>query len=105
MAAASTAFVLRVVAQLNERDLLPLVRDVCRAHGVTLEEVCGRLRSRSVCSARHEVWWRVLHHAGRQYTFRDLARVFERDHRTIGSGIRAHKRRLATPSAPERPCE
>jgi hypothetical protein len=37
-----------VVDSLRVRDLLALVDDVCKRRGVTLDEVCGRTRSRAV---------------------------------------------------------
>jgi hypothetical protein len=92
---------LRVLAQLNERDLLPLVRDVCRAHGVTLEELCGTLRSRSIHRARQEVWWRLRNHPGKHYSFGDLGRIFVRSADTIAEGVHAHAGRLAMPSYPK----
>jgi chromosomal replication initiation ATPase DnaA len=102
MATSSTTIGLRALAELNARDLLPIVRDVCRVHGVTLEEVCGTLRSRSVNRARHEVWWRVRNHPGRHYSASDLGRIFARNPETIRVGVHAHARRLAADSVPER---
>jgi hypothetical protein len=98
----SRALALRVLAQLNERDLLPIVRDVCRAHGVTLDELCGTLSSRSIHRARQEAWWRVHNHPGRHYTFSDIGRIFARPPDTIASGVRRHAaRRRAMPSRPQ----
>lgn len=91
---------LRTLAELNERDLLPIVRAVCRAHGVTLEELCGPVRSRSVYRARHEAWWRVWSHPERHYSHSDLGRIFGRNPDTIRQGIQAHLRRLTAPSDP-----
>jgi hypothetical protein len=96
-----TSSSLRVIADLNARDLLPVVREVCRMHGVTLEEVCGRLRSQSVNRARHELWWRVRNHPERHYSFSDLARIFDRHPSSIQEGIAVHAHRLAKRPRPE----
>jgi hypothetical protein len=99
MATSSIPIGLRVLAELNARDLLPIVRDVCRVHGVTLEEVCGTLRSNSVARARHEAWWRVWHHPDRHYSLDDVSRIFARSRAAVEYGARAHRRRLAALSA------
>ena len=86
---------LRVLAELNARDLLPVVRDVCRRHGVTVEEVCGTLRTRSIVRARREAWWHLRHHPERHYSVGDVSRIFGRPASTIDEGIRDHACRLA----------
>jgi hypothetical protein len=103
MTTSPTSLALGVLAELNARELLPLVRDVCRLHGVTLDEVCGLLRSRSIVRARHEAWWRVRNHPGRHYSLGDVARIFGKARKSVTGGVRAHARRLAAPSAPELP--
>lgn len=99
MTTSTTSIALRVLAELNARDLLPIVRDVCRAHGVTLDEVCGTLRTHSVARARHEAWWRVLNHPDRHYSIEDVARIFARSGSTVDWGIQSRARRLAALSA------
>jgi chromosomal replication initiation ATPase DnaA len=84
-----------VADQLRARDLLPLVDDVCKRRGVTLDEVCGRARSKAIARARQEVWWRIRHHPEREYSYPEIARLFARDHTTIMAGIGAHERRAA----------
>jgi chromosomal replication initiation ATPase DnaA len=103
MDASRRSIALRVIAELNARELLPIVRDVCRAHGVTLDEVCGTIRSRSVSRARHEAWWRLRHHPERHYSWGDLGRIFAQRDASIRDGVRAHARRLAALSAPKLP--
>jgi chromosomal replication initiation ATPase DnaA len=85
----------RVIVELSARDLLVVVRDVCRQHGATLEEICGTLRSPNIVLARHEAWWRVRHHPGRHYSNADVSRIFGKAHSTVVEGVRAHARRLA----------
>jgi chromosomal replication initiation ATPase DnaA len=84
-----------LVDGLHVRDLLELVAEVCKHRGVTLDEVCGRTRSRAVSYARQEVWWRLRHHPDRYYSYPEIARLFARDHATIIAGISAHERRVA----------
>jgi hypothetical protein len=96
MATSRTISALRIIAELTARDLLPVVREVCRLHGVTLEEVCGTLNSWSIARARHEAWWRVRHHPERHYSICDVGRIFGRSAATIQYGIRVHARRRAT---------
>jgi hypothetical protein len=95
MTTSRTGIALRTIAELTARDLLPIVRDVCRQHGVTLEEVCGTLRTRSIVLARREVWWRVRNHPERHYSVDDVSRIFGKGNSTVDEGIRAHARRLA----------
>jgi chromosomal replication initiation ATPase DnaA len=84
-----------VADQLRVRDLLPLVDEVCKRRGVTLNEVCGRARSQAISRARQEVWWRIRHHPEREYSYPEIARLFARDHTTIMAGISAHERRTS----------
>jgi chromosomal replication initiation ATPase DnaA len=86
---------LAVIDALGARDLLDLVAGVCRAHGVTLDEVCGRQRTQAVSWARHEAWWRLRHHPGRHYSLAEIGRLFGRDHTTVRHGIELHDRRSA----------
>jgi hypothetical protein len=95
MATSRPSTALGTIAELTARDLLPVVRDVCRQHGVTLEEVCGTLCSWSIARARHEAWWRVRHHPERHYSISDVGRIFGRSAATIQYGIRVHARRRA----------
>lgn len=103
MVPSQTSLALRVLAELNSRELLPIVREVCRLHGVTLDEVCGLLRSRSVGRARQEAWWRVRHHPERHYSLGDVARIFGKSRKSITGGVRAQARRLAAHPAPDLP--
>jgi chromosomal replication initiation ATPase DnaA len=84
-----------VADQLRVRDLLPLVDEVCKRRGVTLNEVCGRARSQAISRARQEVWWRIRHHPEREYSYPEIAQLFARDHTTIMAGISAHERRTS----------
>lgn len=91
---ATIATAARIIEGLRVRDLLELVEDVCKARGVILHDLCGRIRSRSVARARQEVWWRVRRHPERYYSVLEIARLFDRDHATVQAGIDAHEQRL-----------
>ena len=90
---------LDVRAELDVRDLLTLASDVCRSRGVTLAELCGRVRSQSVARARQELWWLLRHDSERCYSFADIGRLFGRDHTTVMLGVLAHERRRVARSA------
>jgi len=83
-----------VIEALDARALLDLVAGVCRAHGVTLDELCGRARTRAASCARHEAWWQLRHHPRLHYSLADIGRLFQRDHTTIRHGIEAHQVRF-----------
>jgi chromosomal replication initiation ATPase DnaA len=82
-----------IVRDLEERNLLSLVLDVCKRRGVLLRELCGRSHRRSASWARQEVWARLRTDPERFYSFPDIARLFRRDHSTVLAGVRAHTRR------------
>ena len=81
-----------IVAELAVRDLLVVVDDVCRARRVTREELCGRGRTKAVASARRELWWHLRHHPELSFSYEEIGRLFNRDHATVISGVRAHER-------------
>jgi len=82
-----------VIEALGARGLLDLVAGVCRTHGVTLDEVCGRARTRAASCARHEAWWQIRHHPELHYSLADIGRLFQRDHTTVRHGVEAHQAR------------
>jgi chromosomal replication initiation ATPase DnaA len=84
---------LAVLDDLQARDLLVVVLDVCRCRGVRVEDVCARKRFQSVSRARQEIWWRLRNHAERHYSLSEIARLFGRDPTTVLAGVAAHDRR------------
>lgn len=82
-----------IIASLAVRGLLDLADAVCKAHGVTRQQLCGRGRSRVASAARQELWWLIRNHPERRYSFLEIARMVRRDHSTIFQGIAAHLRR------------
>ena len=85
----------RVIDNLRVRGLLDLVDNVCLRRGITRDELCGRCRTRALTRARHELWYLILEHPERYYSQSEIGRLFERDHTTVASGIRAHQQREA----------
>ena len=84
-----------VLDSLTLRDLTELLDEVCRRRAVTRHEVCSRSRTKAVASARHELWWRLRNHPEASFSFKEIGRIFRRDHATVIHGVRAHLRRLA----------
>jgi chromosomal replication initiation ATPase DnaA len=84
-----------IADELRARDLLPLVDEVCKRRGATLDEICGRARSQAISRARQEVWWRIRNHPEREYSFPEIARLFARDHTTVMAGVSAYARRAS----------
>jgi chromosomal replication initiation ATPase DnaA len=82
-----------IADDLEARDLLALVDDVCRRRGVPRLLILGRARTQSVSRARQEIWWLLRHDPERHYSLLEIARLFRRDHATIVAGLAAHARR------------
>lgn len=82
-----------VLAALEQRNLAPLVDEVCRRRGVVRDELCGRARTSSVSRARQELWWLIRNQPDLHYSFLEIASLFRRDHTTVRHGIRAHQQR------------
>jgi chromosomal replication initiation ATPase DnaA len=89
----------RILDNLRARDLLTLIEQVGARRGVSVQQLCGRERSRSICWARQEVWWKLRYHPERFYSLLEIARLFGRNHTTVSAGIQAHRRRLETATA------
>lgn len=70
-----------------------IVREVCAAHGFTLSEILGGRRSRPLCRARHEAFYRLS-----RETTMSLPQIGYRmggkDHTTVINGIKKHKARM-----------
>ena len=87
-----------VRSELDAHGLTDLVAEICRRRGVTLGELCGSTRTRSISHARHETWALIRGLPFRHYSYAEIGRLFGRDHSTVLLGIRAHRRR--TPVSP-----
>jgi len=79
-----------IVDALRIRDLLGLVDDICHRRGVTRDELCGAVRTRAICRARQEAWWRIRHLPGHDYSYQEIGKLFGRDHTTILHGVHAY---------------
>jgi chromosomal replication initiation ATPase DnaA len=79
-----------ILEALASRDLLDLLDSVCRARGVTREELCGRRRTKNVVFARQELWWHLRRHPGMSYD--EIGRLFDRNRTTIMGGVRSYLR-------------
>jgi chromosomal replication initiation ATPase DnaA len=79
-----------ILDALVERDLVELLDTVCAGRGVTRDEICGRVRTRTVARARQELWWRLR--AGRAFSYEEIGRLFQRNHSTVLHGIRAYRK-------------
>lgn len=95
------ASLVAIIEALVARDLIGLVDHVCRARGVTREDVCGRGRTKGVALARHELWWHLRHHPDLKLSYEEIGRLFERHHSTVLDGVRAHDRSRPTPITAE----
>lgn len=70
-----------------------IVAQVAARHGVSVDDLIGPSRQRTITRARHEAMWLM-----RQATTRSLpsiGRVFRRHHTTVLFGIREHEERRA----------
>lgn len=87
-----------VIDELQRRGLWPLVENVCQRRGVTPDEICGRVRTRGVARARHELWSMIRALPERHYSFTEIGRMFHCNPATIHQGIAGHKGALAEPA-------
>lgn len=58
---------------------------IARAANVSIDLIRSRTRDRAIVDARQAIWYVAHEHMG--YTYPLLARVYERDHTTIISGV------------------
>jgi len=79
-----------ILDALVERDLVELLDAVCVGRGVTRDEVCGRVRTKTVARARQELWWKLR--SGRAFSYEEIGRLFRRNHSTVLHGIRAYRK-------------
>lgn len=83
----------QVIASLAARGLLRIAAIVCARRGITLDELCGPSRTKSVSYARHEVWWNLRCYPERYYSYFEIGRLFGCDHSSVRYGVAAHDRR------------
>ena len=90
----NSTLALDVFNALRARGLTSLTEEVCGQRGVMIHEVCGRVRTRSVSRARHDLWWRIYRDPERQMSLGEIACLFRRDPSTVLAGVRAHDQRV-----------
>ena len=76
-----------------------IMRDACRKHGLTMEELRGTTRRRDIVHARQECFYRMRTEVtalGRPLSLPRIARLFGRDHSTIVHGIERHAQRMVS---------
>lgn len=77
-----------VIEALEARGLLETVRARALARHVTLEEVCGRVRTRQVVRARHDAW-KALYELG--FSYPEIGRLFDVGHMSVLRGVRGRR--------------
>ncbi|WP_025321168.1 transposase [Deferrisoma camini] len=86
----------------SERDVLHVLEEVCREHGIGRELVLGRTRRRGVVRAREAFFLRAHEEAGE--SFASLGRLCGMSHTAVRAAIRRarQKREAGTPPPPGR---
>jgi chromosomal replication initiation ATPase DnaA len=81
-----------IIEALEERDLVGMLDTICRARGVTRDELCGRERTKNIALARHELWWTLRNTPAMSFSYVEIGRIFGRDHSSVLHGVRAFER-------------
>lgn len=63
-----------------------IIADAAGRHGITSEDITGRLRLKHIVAARAEVCLRLR---AQQWSYPAIARVLDRDHSTVMALVRA----------------
>jgi chromosomal replication initiation ATPase DnaA len=82
-----------VLRDLDQRDLLELVAEVCERRGTRPEDLCARSRRAALAHARHELWAALRDHPERYFSLAEIGRLFGVHPVAVASGIRAHRAR------------
>jgi chromosomal replication initiation ATPase DnaA len=64
---------------------------IAASAGYTLDDILGYGRTQTLCDVRHEAWSVYRDTLG--LSWNELQNLFNRDHGTIISGVRAYRRR------------
>lgn len=62
-----------------------VITEVAERHQIKAKAILGYRRNADVCAARQELMWRLFTESG--YSLSSIARLLDRDHTTIRSGI------------------
>lgn len=88
----------RIIADLEERQLLWLARRVATQHRVTIEEMVSDYRMQPIVAARHAFMLALREmrtEAGESYSLPYIARILRMDHTSVLSGVRKARERAA----------
>lgn len=67
---------------------------IAKAAGITVERLNSKIRERNAADARAAVWFVARDHLN--YSFPFLAKLYERDHTTIMSGVKRMRKLKAS---------
>ena len=82
-----------LIDRMKRRGLDGVLREISHDHFVPPHEVVGRTRRQTPTRARHAMWLRLRDDYN--FSFNEIAALFDRDHTTIMSGIRTARKRNA----------
>lgn len=72
------------MGKLKPEGIFKLETVICKAAGITLDELIGRERSPRYVRARHAVWY--LANEYMEYSYSQLGAYYDRDHTTVAYG-------------------
>jgi DNA-directed RNA polymerase specialized sigma24 family protein len=75
----------RRIAEMQERGILELAKEVCSREGALVEELFGESRSLPHRRARQFVWWELK---DRGWTYAEIAKLFQRDVESVRAAIK-----------------
>jgi chromosomal replication initiation ATPase DnaA len=76
------------LAELEERDLLGVARNVARAHGLRPQDLVSKSRGKAVCAARAAFYGVLSVNYG--WSHGDIGRLVGRDVSTVREALRRH---------------
>lgn len=83
-----------VRVDLERKGLLAAVVSICDEHGVTLDDVMGQRRHKSLMRARQHAWAMIRERTTMSYP--EIGALFSRDHSTVIYGVQTHNQRHPT---------
>ncbi len=79
------ARVVKILAKLDQRDLLDFVRGIAMAYDVSLEGLLGKCRTRRLIEARHRTWQEL--YATGHWSYPRIANLFDVEWSTVRHAI------------------
>jgi chromosomal replication initiation ATPase DnaA len=74
------------ISRLTTLGLIGEARTIAENCGVTLDEMLGRGRYKSMCEARHELWRLTRERFG--YSYPQVAKLYGVDHTTVMAALK-----------------